>query len=237
MLATIVTVFGEEKGKDESRLRIMALGNRPAFQIFPLNPPRQVPLLLWTVPPNPVSVKNSKGGFDEIGLRLKKATKQIVVPGGIAEIPIFEGAKGDGEAWAIVKLPETGNYLAVLVKKNADWGKVKTIVLKDDEKSFPEGAVRFCNLSKKEIAFKIGDQKAFPLKPGKQILKNGDISDSDFLIGAKNQDGAWKKIVLSQPPELKEGERLAVFIYDDEKDKRRFSCGFFMRVDSVPEGD
>ena len=46
------------------------------------------------------------------------------------------------------------------------------------------------------------------------------------------EDGFSKK-----PPNLKEGERLSVFVYDEEKNKKRLGCGIFMRVDSVKKNN
>ena len=217
-LALVTAVFGqEEKVAEIVGLRVLALGHLPPHVEEMVNGERVAIWKTFERPPEEIFLKNTDGQLMAMDLRLLESTGRIEVPGGETEVFLLAGDKSVAKPWTKMTLPMAGEYLAVMTKslelEKRDWRMVDTLLLNEGVSVFPVGSIRFVNTSKRVVAFKIGESKAFSVQPGKVVIRRNSEERVQISVAQKNQEGAYK-LVFKNEVVIRNGERCSFFSFD-----------------------
>ena len=196
-------------------IRFIPLGERPTWGEDIIDEVRvereNVP---GAKPPADFSIATSGKDFETHNMRLREFTKVIKVKTSAKGLNITEGKNPGGKEFIKSRFPAKPYSLGVLYRDNTDmtWLKPKLMVLPEDLSSFPLGKIRFVNTSPFEVAVKFGEERAFPVKPGKAIYKTLKVGETQAVIAVKNSAGAYKRM-LTNNITMGRKQRIQAFFY------------------------
>ena len=155
-------------------LRLLPLGEPPPFRQEVRDGVRyELEQDANSIPPRQVVLTGDKAATP-IPLNLRRATAPLAVPTGTAPVVLALPAAGAQAApvpWLSVKLPETGDMLALVWRDPAKpWSQPRTLVLPDSAAAFPAGKVRIVNLLPAAAAAIFGTERVL-IPPGKTLLR------------------------------------------------------------------
>jgi hypothetical protein len=188
-------------------LRLLPIGEAPPFRQqvrdgvrYELEPPPH------SIPPRQVHWFTGKDQATATRLALGQTTAPLAIPAGTGSLAILAGeppASPPPEGspppvpWLALKLPETGNLLAVLWRGGEDWRRPAVMLLPDELAAHPPGSVRVANTSPVEIrcAFQ---GKSITVPPRRAAnLELGETAAMPVQISARDAGGGWKPVFTS----------------------------------------
>lgn len=216
---------GEDAEKPRGWLRLLPVGDLPPFRQEIRNGVRvELPPPPGSVPPRRILVPGAGEEATEQRLQLGTATSPVVTTAGVRPL-LSVGESGAGPAWMKVRMPEHPAALAILFRDpRADtWDQARSLVLRDDLATHPEGAVRVVNASVFLARVEVGDESV-DLAPGKTFVRRREGSGEQRNIPlrvAVRLGPDWVPIYDSGLSQAR-GERTNVVIYrSDGKRPRR----------------
>ncbi|MEJ6829911.1 MAG: hypothetical protein QNK61_06930 [Akkermansiaceae bacterium] len=216
-------VHAQEGGAEKGYVRVVCLGDPPPFVAREENGVmvgQEAPA--GSVPPREVSFSGATVRAEvpeTTKLRVRRMTKYIEVANKALPVTI----QADNKAW--VKLPAPVSPMTVALfrdrsEKKLSWDKVGQKAFKDDLRSFPEGKVRFINMTRVPIAIKMVEAgKAYSVNPGSLKMMG---ADEGFTVGnnhvavATKKAGGWKEMFKNRI-KLLPRHRLSVYFYESDR--------------------
>ena len=113
------------------------------------------------------------------------------------------------------------------------WDKPQVKVLPEDVRSFPLGTIRLANLSDREVAVRIGDEKAFKVEAGKVVLKPMKAGEVPVVLAVQDASGAYKKFLQNNLTMRKKGRMHAFFYKAQTKDAKKTPVKFFSKLEGL----
>ena len=217
-------------------VRFLPLGELPPFkQIIGTDRRKQGEHPKGSMPPEGTVLMTEPGEGTPLGLRLKTFTKSLKIKPSAKGVEIYEGGKVAGEPWFKSRFSAQKQALFVLCKDNATmtWDKPQVKVLPEDVRSFPLGTIRLANLSDREVAVRIGDEKAFKVKAGKVVLKPMKAGEVLVTLAVEDASGAWRTILQNNLTMSKKGRMHAFFYKAQTKDAKKTPVKFFSKLEGL----
>lgn len=194
------------------KLRLMAVGDPPPFQQEYRNGVRhEVEAPAGSIPPREIEVSAGESKGEPLKLTLGETTAAFDVPGEATQVNLMVG----GQVWHALKLPEGGDYLAVLVSDPASrkWDKTRSILVPEGGGKFDEGDARFISLTAAPLRFQIKGAPAFEVSPGKSVTRKlGVTSGVETAAQYRDPEQGWKRL-WSGALVQNRGERTTVLVY------------------------
>jgi hypothetical protein len=144
-------------------------------------------------------------------LALGEITEPVSVTGEATQVSLSVG----GRVWHALKLPEGGDYLAILWRDPAarSWDKARSTLVPEGPGKFDEGDVRFISLTAAPLRFQIRGAAAFDVPPGKSVTRKlGVVAGIETVAHYRDPKEGWQVLwssALVQNP----GERCTVLVY------------------------
>jgi hypothetical protein len=233
LIFTLLVVMGttgllaqETEELPPRHLRLIAVGETPPFRQEIRDGVRyELDAPAGSLPPGEItfSYEGQESPEEEgpapLRLELGGPTSGIELPG--AEITLEFLV--DGERWHRLRLPEGGDYLAVLWRssRTGDWTAASSLLVPDGGE-FLAGEVRFINVGPVPIGVEIKGVPQFELAPGKTERRElGQTPGTPIRIVYRDGRGQWHRLWSSALTQ-NVGERNTVLIYraDGEQPRR-----------------
>ena len=128
------------------KLRLMVVGDPPPFQQEYRDGVRyESEAPAGSIPPRQVELSAAVAAGEPVKLALGETTAPVDVPGEATQVNLMVG----GQIWHAVKLPEGGDYLAILLRdpESKKWDKARSILVPEGAGQFDDGDVRFISLT------------------------------------------------------------------------------------------
>ncbi len=214
-----------EKAKVAPRcLRLLPLGETPPFRQdvrdgvrYELEPDP------GSIPPRQVRLGTGDASV-LIRLNLGRASEPIKIPEGTAPAILREASAPNDPStkpWLVVRLPETGDALAVIWRESGtQWNKPRSFTFADSAAAFPAGSIRIVNLLPVESAVIFGTERVL-LMPGKSMVKAIPIgTDLPIQVAFKNPTGQYQRFYTGSVL-LNPHERAQIFVHRADGEKPR----------------
>lgn len=202
------------------KLRLMAVGDPPPFQQEYRDGVRyESEAPAGSIPPRQVEVMTGTENSEPMKLALGETTAQFEVPGEATQVNITVG----GQVWHAVKLPEGGDYLAILLRDPASkkWDKARSILVPEGTGKFQDGDVRFISLTAAPLRFQMTGSAAFEVPAGKTVTRKlGVVSGVETSAQYRDPEKGWRKLWSSALVQNR-GERTTVLVYASDGVKPR----------------
>lgn len=218
----------EEKKKDKPLgwLRVLAVGDAPPFRQEVRDGVRvELPAAPGALPPLKIEVSIEGRKTEVRRLQLGVASQRMVARAGFVTLRgVQEG--GGTKPWMRIQMPEHPAALAVFIRdpRKGTWDEPRSIVLKDDLVTHPNGAVRLVNASIFRVRMMLGG-KQFDLEPGKSRVirgpQGGVLENEPFRVMIGDRQGNWRPIYDVALTQIG-GERTNIVVYraDGERPRR-----------------
>lgn len=233
---TILMTFsaGALQGQEPPKgyIRFIALGDDPPVVLKEINGVRvEQDAPEGSQPPRVLSVLGSGEPPKSPRLKLRNITGYMEVANRNQTVKLYKGEEAKGAEWANLGKPLVPST-AVLIRDPEDgWKKSKSVLLKDDLRSFPLHTARLVNASNQTIAVRIGEDNtkpAFQMKPGE--VKIVGASDG-FKVGdvpvhfAHKVRRSWKTIYKTTI-NVYEKNRVHAYFYSGDRQDMVGKIGF-----------
>lgn len=218
----------EEKKKEKPLgwLRLLAVGDAPPFRQAVRDGVRiELPAAPGALPPYRIEIPIEGRKTEARRLQLGVTTRPIVAKAGYVSLRgILDG--GGSKPWMRIKMPEHSAALAVFIRdpRKGTWDEARSIVLKDDLKTHPMGAVRLVNASIYKVRMMLGG-KQFDLEPGRSEVMRGPqggiLENVPFRVLIGDRQGRWRPVYDVALTQIR-GERTNIVVYraDGERPRR-----------------
>ncbi len=168
-------------------------------------------------------------------LDLREFTKVLTMADSTEKLKVKLGETPTDANWFSELKPKSSLSLGVIFQNSAkkSWMDPRVFILKDDEKSFKPGDIRFVNVSENTVFIRLGQGKPFGLLSGKSSIKGLEVGGSRTQLGYL--DGKSMKMLFENQIKVLEGQRVHCFFYTAEKDRGNGPVGFRLVIEEVPE--
>jgi hypothetical protein len=214
----------DDKNKPRGWLRILPVGDAPPFIQEIINGVRvEMPAPKGSLPPRQILVPAGGDKVEARRLQLGRATEPVVSTAGAHVLRELDAA-GVEKPWMTVNMPEHPAALAIFFRdpRQNSWDAARSLVVKDDLETHPEGAVRVINASIYPVQAVVGEQ-GVELAPGKVMVRKranpGAMEDIPLMVRVQTAEG-WK-VVYDSALAQGRGERTNVVVYRSDGEKPR----------------
>jgi hypothetical protein len=230
--------YGQERASDDKRgyLRFLFLGT-PAPAILReqngVMVEQDVPE--GEEPPEFLFARNASADTAVFQAKLKRSSKYLEVIDRSKSVDLFQGRQPKGGIWFKAKASTIPSTVVVMKETMEDDGwknSPRTLTLKDDLRSFPLHTARVVNLSSRDVAIRVGQDRAIrptviKAKGGAKVIgaKEGvKVGEMIVGIGAKGRSGRYSTIFQNSIMIMR-NQRFEIYLYDPDRARDRARGG------------
>lgn len=249
LLIQNVSAQADEGEKVPGFVRLLAVGENPTWKTERRGDMRvQLPPPPGSIPPRLISISGAKDPGDGLKLDLSRMTPWVEVTDNKLAIQVSEITKGENAGsdlmknWA--KAPAPKRPLLALYIKNptADkltWEKPVRFDFDESLQAFPNESIRIINLTKKDLAVKLGEKSPVKVSSGKhRIFKQADgASLPETFIDVRQIAAPGKYLkVAAKEFDLLRNHRVTLVIHmgDREQTRKDIRMRVFAEPSRVP---
>lgn len=214
----------DDRNKPRGWLRILPVGDAPPFRQEIIDGVRvEMPEPKGSLPPRQILVPAGGDKVEMRRLQLGRTTEPVVSTMGAHVLRELTEAGGE-KPWMTVNMPEHPAALAIFFRdpRQNTWDAARSLVVKDDLETHPDGAVRVINASIYPVQAVVGEQ-GVELAPGKVMVRKRTnpeaMEDIPLMVRVQTAEG-WKVVYDSALPQGR-GERTNVVVYRSDGEKPR----------------
>lgn len=242
LLLTLLTIpslaFGQEGQK---HLRLIPLGQPPEWK-EKLDPITGIRIGDEPPPgsfhPSPITASDGKNAAQSVNPGMGAFSSYLKFGPKIAKLDLFEGKIPAGKPWLTAAMPEFEVALGVLFRDPAGmtWLKPRILFLDDGKEAFPDGSIRFVNVSEQNALVKIGKKAGHRIKPGDFLVLPLVEGNNALRVGyeEKAKGNRVGTIFPNNTIRVIRGQRIQAFIYKNQRKQNDAEPLFLWKPEPLP---